>query len=250
MCDEFEYLSNEKLKKLTGEELNEYLQKLLEEARIAQDSTINPARKAKNLAQQRIAKNRFMMAIMNCGTLSRQTKWRSLANFEDMYNEALNQTLMEIWQKKDDYNPKSPVMAWVNQIFNWRFKDLVKKDEKRGLTNLPKNGNRPKMRSLEDLTFDDKEEKEMVEEEQLKREEDSDAREVRQVVKEDPEGYLQQETIRGYPHATLQVIILMLLEGKKWREISEALNVPSTTASSFYQRRRDKIIIYLRRHLS
>ena len=230
MADDFDSLRDE--------QLNEHLQQLLEGAKQSKHLPTDKAQQAKPLAQQRIAKNRLIMAIMQSGKVGQQRKWRSLPNFEDIYNEALQQTFLEIWQKLDSYNPQYAVMAWVNQIFNWRFQDLVNKEQKRGLTNISKTQELPKVRSLEELTRDIGNEEEISEEEQLK-----------ELVKSDPEQYLQNETIKGYPHVSLQVIILMLLDGKKWREISDELNVPLSSASSFYQRRLHKIVAYLKKHL-
>ncbi|MEL6163871.1 MAG: hypothetical protein AAFR37_08945 [Cyanobacteria bacterium J06628_3] len=45
------------------------------------------------------------------------------------------------------------------------------------------------------------------------------------------------------------MILILLLEGKKWKEISQDLGVPLTTASSFYQRRMHKIIDYLKKYI-
>jgi hypothetical protein len=52
-----------------------------------------------------------------------------------------------------------------------------------------------------------------------------------------------------YPQANLKTILLLVLEGKRWKEISEELNVPLSTASSFYQRRMRKIITYLKKYI-
>lgn len=223
---------------LRDEQLNQQLQQLLEASKSPKSLSKDKSQQARQLAQQRIAKNRLITTIMQSGKLSKQGKWRSLSNFEDIYNEALQQTFLEIWKDLDKYNPQYPVMAWVNQIFNWRFQDLVNKEQKRGITNIPKEQDLPKVRSLDELTRDIGNEEDISEVEQLK-----------EIIEADPERYLQNETIKGYPHVSLQVIILRLLDGQKWREIADELNVPLSSASSFYQRRLHKIIPYLQKHL-
>lgn len=223
---------------LRVEQLNKNLQQLLEKAQKTKHLSTDKTQQARQQAQQRIAKNRLIIAIVQSGHLGKQKKWRSLSNFEDIYNEALQQTFLEIWQKLDDYNPQYEVMAWVNQIFNWRFMDLVNKEQKRGMTNIPKQEQIPHVRSLDELTREVSQEKEISQTEQLK-----------ELVINDPEKYLRHETIKGHPHASLQVIILRLLEGKKWREIAEELKVPLSSASSFYQRRLHKIVAYLKKHM-
>ena len=55
--------------------------------------------------------------------------------------------------------------------------------------------------------------------------------------------------MRGHPEANLKVILLFLLEGNKWKEISQDLGIPLTTLSSFYQRRMHKIIDYLKKYI-
>ncbi|MDB9440528.1 hypothetical protein PN497_03995 [Sphaerospermopsis kisseleviana CS-549] len=47
----------------------------------------------------------------------------------------------------------------------------------------------------------------------------------------------------------MQAILLLVLNGKQWQEISEELKVPLSTASSFYQRRMRKIITYLKKYI-
>jgi RNA polymerase sigma factor (sigma-70 family) len=223
---------------LRDEQLNQQLQQLLEASKPSESLSEDKSQQARQLAQQRIAKNRLITTIMQSGKLSKQGKWRSLSNFEDIYNEALQQTFLEIWQKIDSYNPEYAVMAWVNQIFNWRFQDLVSKEQKRGITNIPKEQGILKVRSLDELTKD------------IGNEEDiSEVKQLKEIIEADPEQYLQNETIKGYPHVSLQVIILGLLDGQKWREISDELNVPLSSASSFYQRRLHKIIPYLQKYL-
>ena len=70
-----------------------------------------------------MALNNPIGAIQGSGSLSKQTNWLGLANYQEYYNEALQQTSVEVCQKIDDYNPQYPVMAWVNKIFTWRFND-------------------------------------------------------------------------------------------------------------------------------
>ena len=223
---------------LRDEQLNQQLQQLLEAAKNQKSLSLDRAERARQLVKQRIAKNRLITTIMQSGKLSKQGKWRFLSNFEDIYNEALQQTFLEIWQKIDSYKPEYAVMAWVNQIFNWRFQDLVNREQQRGMTNIPKGQERTKVRSLDELTREIGNEEDISEIDQLK-----------EIIKADTEQYLRNETIKGYPDASLQVIILMLLDGKKWREIADELNVPLSSASSFYQRRLHKIIPYLKKDL-
>ena len=190
------------------------------------------------MIKRRIALNKFINVIGNSGRLKKQNQWYQLPNYEDYYNEALQLTFVEICHKINEYNPQYPVMAWVNKIFHWRFIDVVNKEQKKGLTKIPKGEKISAVLSLDDIN------KEIHTDNQL-----SQSEEIKEVIKKDPEKLLVSEHLRGHPEANLKVILLLLLEGKKWKEISQVLDVPMTTASSFYQRRMHKIIPYIKKYI-
>ncbi len=214
--------------------LNQQLQQLVEEIKqysAADDSAVIRVKR-------RIALNKFVNVICNSGRLRKQTKWLGLPNYEDYHNEALQITFMEICDKIEEYNPQYPVMAWVNKIFQWRFIDVVNKERKKGLTKVPKGEKITPVLSLDDInrklpTVDG-----VSPEEQIK-----------EIVNKDPKKYLISQHLKNHPQANLKAILLFLLEGKKWKEISQELGVPLTTASSFYQRRMHKIIDYLKKYI-
>ncbi len=214
--------------------LNQELQQLVNEAKRYPADTKNATERTK----RRIALNKLINAIRRAGRLSQQTQWLGLPNYEDYYNEALQHTFIEICQKIEEYKPQYPVMAWVNKIFGRRFYDVVKKDQKRGITLLPKNQENTQVLSLDELNKDVPVENEISEQEQLK-----------EIIENDPESFLNNEYIKEHPQASLKAILLLVLEGKQWKEISEELGVPISTASSFYQRRMHKVITYLKKYI-
>lgn len=188
--------------------------------------------------KRRIALNKFVNAVVNSGRLSKQTQWSGLPNYEDYHNEALQLTFMEICNKIDEYNPQYPVMAWVNKIFHWRFIDVVNKERKKGLIMVPKGKKISPVLSLDDIN------KEIHRENQISQEEI-----LSEIINKDPDKFLISQHLRGHPEANLKVILLFLLEGNKWKEISQDLGIPLTTLSSFYQRRMHKIIDYLKKYI-
>ncbi|MBW4498705.1 MAG: sigma-70 family RNA polymerase sigma factor [Scytonema hyalinum WJT4-NPBG1] len=214
--------------------LNQELQQLINEAKQYPADSKNPRDRAK----RRIALNKLINAVRCSGRLSKQTQWLGLPNYEDYYNEALQHTFIEICQKIEQYNSQYPVMAWVNKIFTNRFSDVVRKDQKRGITLLPKNQEKTYVLSLDEINRDLPVEHEISEEEQLK-----------EIIESDPENFFSEESIKEHPQANLKAILLLVLEGKQWKEISEELGVPLSTASSFYQRRMRKIITYLKKYI-
>lgn len=214
--------------------LNQQLQELIEEIKQyskADDSAIVRVKR-------RIALNKFVNDVVNSGRVSKQTQWLGLPNYEDYHNEALQLTFMEICSKIEEYNPQYPVMAWVNKIFHWRFIDVVNKERKKGITKIPKGEKISPVLSLDEIT------KEIRQSNQL-----SQTEIIKEVINKDREKYLISQQLRGHPEANLKVILLFLLEGKKWKEISEELGVPLSTLSSFYQRRMHKIIVYLKKYI-
>ena len=214
--------------------LNQQLQQLVEEIKQYSNSDGSTTIRVK----RRVALNKFVNTISKSGRLSKQTQWSGIPNYEDYYNEALQLTFLEICNKIDEYNPQYPVMAWVNQIFHWRFIDVVKKEQKRGMIMVPKGDKVSTILSLDDIN------KEIQTEIQISEEE-----EVKNIIKKDPDKYLVKQHLRDRPDANLQVILLFLLSGKKWKEISQELGVPMTSASSFYQRRMHNIVAYLKKYI-
>ena len=214
--------------------LNLELQQLVNEAKRYPVDSEN----ATDRAKRRIALNKLINAIRCAGRLSQQTQWLGLPNYEDYYNEALQHTFIEICQKIEQYNPQYAVMAWVNQIFGRRFYDVVIRDRRRGITLLPKNQKNTQVLSLDELNKDLPVKNEISEQEQLK-----------EIIENDSENFLNNEYIKEHLQASLKAILLLVLEGKQWKEISEELGVPISTASSFYQRRMHKVITYLKKYI-
>lgn len=71
---------------------------------------------------------------------------------------------------------------------------------------------------------------------------------VRQYFKEDPEKLLQKH-IKNHPSATLQVIGLAYLDGKKWQEISDSLGIKISSLNNFFQRNLIKLAPEIKRYI-
>lgn len=214
--------------------LNERLQQLIREAKQFPATDENPTVRAK----RRIALNKLISAIRSSGKISHLTKWMSEPNYQDYYNDALQQTFIEVCNKIDPYNPQYPVMAWVNKIFQCRIYDVVKKDKKKGITMFPKTETISRVLSLDEIK------KEMSsclfasDEEQLK-----------EIIEADTDNYLKNQSIKEHTSITLQELLLMILEGKKWIEISQKTGIPIPTLSCFYRRRLHNVIAYVKKYI-
>jgi len=218
----------------SDDEIDRQLQQLVREAQNYTEGSI----------QRRLALNKLITAIQRSGKLSQQTRWRDLPNYEDFYNEALQQTLIEVCQNVNDYNPDYAVMAWVNQRFKWRFSDLVNKYQSRGLTKVSRDKEFPQICSL--TAFKDEN---FCLDETCKDDNFSQEQQLQEVIESDPENILSKKKLRDYPQVNLKILLLLILKGKKWQEIATQLAIPLSTAASFYQRNLPQIIPYLQKYL-
>ncbi len=74
---------------------------------------------------------------------------------------------------------------------------------------------------------------------------------LREFIKDDPEGILQNTCIGEDKNANLQKVLLMKLNEEKWENISKKLGHPIPRLSELYQRnlKKPKIIDYFRKYL-
>ncbi|AOY82730.2 hypothetical protein BJP36_25280 [Moorena producens JHB] len=71
---------------------------------------------------------------------------------------------------------------------------------------------------------------------------------VRHYFKKDPEKLLHKH-IKKHPQATLQVIGLAYLDGKKWQEISDSLGIKISSLNNFFQRNIRKLAPEIKRYI-
>lgn len=196
--------------------------------------------------------NKLIKKIQHSRKLKSFTQWQNLPDFEEIYHEAEAKTYVEICKYIDNYHSEHKVMAWVNQIFKWRFQDVLREIR-----------NRPRILSLDELDScggdsDKPTSKELSRaKDELKdklisaSEDELELSAVRDFVKNDREGILQKTYIGEDKNANLQKVLLMRLDDEKWEEISQKLGHPIQRLSELYQRNVKKrhIIDYFRRYL-
>ncbi len=217
---------------MTGNKNDQVLQEL------AQAAQRYPAQSP---ARQRLLNN-LVAQVMQSQQLGHPQKgaWPPQL-YEDLYNEALQRTLLEICQKIDSYNPQHAVMAWVNFLLSRYFIRVLNDYRRSGLTYLPASdqGKTPALRSLDDLDWD------IPVEESI-----SDNCLLQQFLAEDPENLLKQEHLRERPEITFQWLALeKVVQDRTWEEISGELNISIQTLCSFFNRRLQKLTPYFHRHL-
>lgn len=205
-----------------------------------------------NSTQRRTALNRLIKKIQESGKLNRFVKWQNLPDFEDIYHEAQAITFTEICNKIDKYYPEHKVMAWVNQILEWRFHDILRQIR-----------NRPRTFSLDELNSINNDasshaskessrvQKEIQEKDISENHQKTEDELLREFLESDPEGILQNTYIGEDKNANLQKLLLMRLNEEKWSEISQKLGHPIPRLSELYQRSMKKrnIIDYFRKYL-
>jgi hypothetical protein len=194
-------------------------------------------------SDRQLALNRLVNEILKSGRLSHpQRQLWSPSIYEDLYNEALQKTLLEICQKIDSYNPDHPVLAWVNFRLNCQFIDVVNDYRKQGITQIPRSDKTQQIAYLPSL--DDLDNLVSVEDTL------STAQLLQQFIQDDPENLLQKQRLRERPEITFQSLLwARFAEGQTWLTISTNLGVSDQTLCSFFNRRLKDLIPYFRKYL-
>jgi DNA-directed RNA polymerase specialized sigma24 family protein len=193
--------------------------------------------------ERQLALNRLVNEILKSGRLSRPQRHLWSANlYEDIYNEALQKTLLEICQKIDSYNPEHPVLAWVNFRLNFQFIDVVNDYRKQGITQIPKSDKTEQIAHLPSLDGLDN----LVSVEDTL----SAAQLLQQFLEDDPENLLRKQRLRECPEVNFQSLAwARFVEGQTWLEIATNLGVSAQTLCSFFNRQLKELMPYFRKYL-
>lgn len=204
---------------------NEELAPLLR--RLAQLAKQSPA----NSHTRRIALNRLIHQIVTSNQLGhpQRNQWSS-EMYEDLYNEALQRTLLEICQKIDNYRPEHPVMAWVNCLLKYNFLAVVREHHHPHII----------LTSIEDLDR-------LIE----KSDDASDNYQIlRRFLEDDPEDRLKTAHIQGRSDVTFQSLaIARYVYDQSWENLSTNLGISIQTLCSFFNRQLRKLVPYFQKHL-
>ena len=224
--------------------VNEHLERIPDDDDRVLSQLVQEARKHPLQSSQRqLALNRLSEKILRSGRLGHPQKGSWPPNFyEDLYNEALQKTLLKICQTIDNYHGESPVLAWVNFHLNKQFIEVVKDYYKKGITYIPRSGKKQLTTSV--LSLDDLD-RYIPEEDTI-----TDAELLRQFLENDPEKFLKTEQIQGHPEVTFQLLAkAKFVEDKTWSEIAIDLEIPVQTIYSFFYRQLQKYMPYFRKYL-
>jgi len=185
--------------------------------------------------QRQIALNKLINEIQQSNRLFQPQKnnWNP-QTYEDIYNEALSKTLLEICQRLDEYKEEYAVMAWVNQRLKQRFIDVVRQYyQQKKVTEI--------IEKIPYLTPENPSPLDILTDE---------SKMLKQFLETDPENHLKTTFIKGNPAATFQVLaIAKFVEDQTWEEISLRFGIPVQTLASFVNRNLHKLLPYFRKYL-
>lgn len=160
-------------------------------------------------------------AIVLSGRLCHPHQWIVPKNFyELLYEEAVNQTLVYVCQKLDQYDPQRGQEQKFTNWVNFRLDKIML-----GCYTKFKKQLTPELLTLADL-------ENVVQVET----QTSGSELLRQCLEDDANNIFKNEYIRNCPKANFRDIALATFSGKSWEEISEEMGIKIPTLSSFFQR--------------
>jgi RNA polymerase sigma factor (sigma-70 family) len=184
-------------------------------------------------------------------------KYWSLSSglYEDLFNEALQETLVAISRYIDSYDSqRSSFITWICGIFSNKFSDAHTKYSKRGIKFIPKskekNCKQGQVISLDDLEEFVAESLMFQQTSQHEENRGSDCDLLRELLINDPDNVFKNAYVKGKPHANFQYIAISIyVEGKNMQQLSSQLGITYSTLDSFFKRRLKKLEAYFLEHL-
>lgn len=191
---------------------------------------IEEVKKHSEPIKRRIALTKFLQAIYQHKNLLVMPSYTMMPDYEEIHQQALQDTLLVVSQKIDSYESGKPLLPWIAGIFRNKFYDALKRHRP----------NKVNFISLDCFSYN------------LSSLSQDDLRQTMQdFLLDDPENILKTTTVRGCPHITLQKLLWLIhIEDKTWETIAAELNSKISTLSSFYQRNIQKHKAYFQKYLS
>lgn len=210
---------NEPLRQWANLRMREAFQDILTDHRLKQ-----LALEAKQQSAQTQQRQYLLTELINAIQLSRRLiRPRRGELSRDFYNviydDAVNRTLLYVFQKIDLYDPErgnGVFMNWVNFRLDRTLRDIrasyqITQDKPIAIEEIETIGETQDVPTTFEI--------------------------IMQYIEHDPDKIFKQEVIKKNPNASFQAIFLAKrIQGKSWKEISQDLGIPVTTLSSFYWR--------------
>lgn len=181
-----------------------------------------------NSDKRRQALSDLIQLIIKSRSICRPYRFAFKGIYEEIHAEAQQLLFLYICENIQKYDPTFRVLQWVNFLFKKRF--FVKASREIWYA-LPTGLNSKKIRridldELENYGVPD----EMTQSAPLL------SQEILQFIQEDPDKIFQKSYIGDNPKASFQFIVIQRLNGYSWEEISQELDIPTSTLSGFYKR--------------
>ncbi|BDA74863.1 hypothetical protein RIVM261_084690 [Rivularia sp. IAM M-261] len=187
---------------------------------------------------------------------SLKTKYGNLSNglFDDLFNDALQETFIAISQYIDRYDPKHPLLPLICTIIRNKYSNLYKKHCKYGVTRIPKltgnhNSKQGQVISLDGLD-------EFVQDNIMSKhfsnssgKSISNCDVLRELLIDDPDNKFKV-SVRDKPDITFQYIAIYLyVKGRNMQQLASELDISYQTLNSFFKRNLEKLEPYFREKL-
>ncbi|MDY6936087.1 MAG: sigma-70 family RNA polymerase sigma factor [Cyanobacteriota bacterium] len=182
---------------------------------------------AKSL-QRRQLLNLLIHKIQKSGKLCRPHQGHFVHFYPEIYTEACHRLCIYIGQKIDTFKADGEVLKWANFLLKKRFFWEASK-EITSYYDIPGTDSPVSRLSTEelDIEFD----RQMQNCDRL-----LPSQELVQFIQEDPDGKFSSAHIKHCPEANFQSIYIQRSEGYTWQDISQNLEIPHSTLSSFFQK--------------
>ncbi|NEO87049.1 MAG: caspase family protein [Spirulina sp. SIO3F2] len=188
--------------------------------------------------ERRRALDRLFRLIHNSGQLSKPFGQYPSSLYQEIYSDAIQRLFSFITQEIERYNPeRSRVIAWANYLLKVRFFPEAQQSFRR----VKKSNYKQSESSRVNVITSPKDRHQTK---------SSLSNQLKIYFEADPDKILKKICIRNRPDVTFQFVALKVLDGCKWRELSEEINVSVSTLSAFYNRNLKKLTPQIQAYLN
>ncbi len=186
---------------------------------------------------------------------SLRAKYGNLSNglFEDLFNDALQETFIAISRYIDKFDCRRPLLPLICKIISNKYSNVYKRHCKYGVTRIPKSTGNQNSKQGQVISLDGLDE--FVQDNIMNRhflsgsKSISDCDFLRELLIDDPDNKFQV-SVRGKPNITFQYIAIYLyVKGKNMQQLADELEVPYQTLNSFFKRKLERLESYFREKL-
>jgi DNA-directed RNA polymerase specialized sigma24 family protein len=185
-----------------------------------------------------------------------KAKYANLSDglFEDLFNDALQETSIAVSRCIDKYDSRRPLLPLICKIISNKFSNLRKKHCKYGVTRIPKSNAKNQTQQGKVISLDALDE--FVQDSIMNQHaSNTEGRSIsncdllRELLIYDPDNQLKA-FVRGKPDITFQYIAIYLyVKGKNMQQLANELEIPYQTLNSFFKRNLVKLEQYFREKL-